>query len=91
MITKYNITTFGILVKPSSVSSRKKIPMKNITPHKTDLTFQEAVETWLYSWAGEYQHQIAARFGVNQGRVSEVLNEHKHTGSREMALRGRAA
>lgn len=27
---------------------------------------------------GLYQHQAAALVGVNQGRVSEVMNEHRH-------------
>jgi len=53
--------------------------------HKTTLTFDEAVQVWLMSWAGHYQHDIAAHFGVNSGRVSEVLKEKKHVGSREAA------
>lgn len=27
-----------------------------------------------------YQHQVAALLGINQGRVSEVLNGHLHPG-----------
>jgi DNA-binding transcriptional regulator LsrR (DeoR family) len=53
--------------------------------HKTALSFEEAVEVWLRYWAGQYQHDIAAHFGVNSGRVSEVLKEKKHVGSREAA------
>lgn len=51
------------------------------------LTFEDAVQIWLRSWRGEYQHFIAAVFGVNQGRISEVLNEHRHPGSKAKALR----
>jgi predicted XRE-type DNA-binding protein len=53
--------------------------------HKTALTFEEAIQVWLMHWAGFYQHDIAAYFGVNSGRVSEVLKEKKHIGSRQAA------
>ncbi|RWC25957.1 MAG: hypothetical protein EOS70_32640 [Mesorhizobium sp.] len=52
--------------------------------HKS-LTFNEAVEVWKLRAAGWFQHQIAARFGVNPGRVNEVLKERKHVGSRDSA------
>jgi hypothetical protein len=29
---------------------------------------------------GHLQHNIAARFGINQGRVSEVVNGKSHPG-----------
>ncbi|WP_237352487.1 hypothetical protein [Rhizobium leguminosarum] len=28
------------------------------------LTLDDAVQVWLHSWNGEYQHEIAFRFGV---------------------------
>ena len=55
------------------------------------LTFEDAVEIWLRSWNGEFQNRIAASFDVNPARVSEVLKERKHVGSREVALKRRAA
>ncbi|WFU02089.1 hypothetical protein QA648_18655 [Rhizobium sp. CB3171] len=55
------------------------------------LTFDDAVEIWLQSWSGEFQNRIAASFDVNPGRVNEVLKERKHVGSREVALKKRAA
>lgn len=55
------------------------------------LTFDDAVEIWLRSRNGEFQNRIAASFDVNPGRVSEVLKERKHIGSREVALKKRAA
>ena len=42
------------------------------------LTSEDAVQVWLLHWAGKFQHHIAAKFGVNPGRVSEVLKEKKH-------------
>lgn len=41
------------------------------------LTFDDAVSIWLRHWDGEYQHHIAASFGVNPGRINEVLKGHK--------------
>jgi predicted XRE-type DNA-binding protein len=55
------------------------------------LTFEDAVNIWLRYWAGEFQHQIAAKFGVNQGRVNEVLKGHRHAGSREAAISRKTA
>lgn len=55
------------------------------------LTFDDAVEIWLRHWNGEFQNRIAASFDVNPGRVNEVLKESRFTGSRETALKKRAA
>jgi hypothetical protein len=57
------------------------------------LTFDEAVRVWLMHWDGIIQSRIAAHFDTNQGRISEVLSEGRHPGSRNEALklRGRAA
>lgn len=53
--------------------------------HSYQLTKQDAVQVWIRHWNGEYQHAIAASFGVNQGRVNEVLKGHRHSGSEEIA------
>ena len=50
------------------------------------LTFDDAVHIWIRTWSGEFQHRIAASFDVNPGRVSEVLKERTHIGSRLAAL-----
>lgn len=55
------------------------------------LTFDDAVQIWLYHWTGEFQNRIAARLDVNPGRVNEVLKERKFIGSREAALQKRSA
>lgn len=52
---------------------------------KRSLSFQDAIDVWLRHWSGEYQHHIAASFGVNPGRVSEVLKARKHTGAEDVA------
>jgi hypothetical protein len=48
------------------------------SPH---LTFENAKEVWRRYRAGEYQHQIAAFFKVNQGRISEIITGKSHPGS----------
>jgi predicted XRE-type DNA-binding protein len=49
------------------------------------LSFDDAVQVWLRRWNGEYQHEIAASYGVNQGRVNEVLKGKRHFGSEQIA------
>lgn len=49
------------------------------------LSFDDAVSVWLMRWAGTYQHDIAAHFGINQGRVSEILTGKRFTGSEAKA------
>lgn len=60
-------------------------------PPRYHLTFEDAVDVWLRHWAGEYQHTTAAHYGVNQGRISDVLNGRLHLGSRSEAEKRRKA
>lgn len=53
------------------------------------LTQDDAVEVWIRHWHGEFQHSIAASYGVNQGRVNEVLKGHRHPGSEHLARQKR--
>ena len=46
---------------------------------------------WLRHWAGQYQHDIAAAYGVNSARVNDVLKERAHVGSKRAAARKRSA
>ena len=61
----------------------------NAPSHK--LTFDDAVAVWLCHWNGKFQNRIAASFDVNPGRVNEVLKERVHVGSKEAALKLKAA
>ncbi|MEZ5895029.1 MAG: hypothetical protein R3C51_01395 [Parvularculaceae bacterium] len=60
------------------------------TPSKT-LTFEDATVVWLKRWNGLYQHEIASELECNQGRISEILSEKAHQGSRVEAMRRRGA
>ena len=65
----------------------KGIVQDNHPPRKTKFTFEEAVDVWLRRWAGQFHHEIAAAYVINWGRVSDVLNEVTHVGSRNEAAR----
>jgi len=49
------------------------------------LTEADAVKVWLRYWDGDYQHHIAASFGVNPGRVNEVIKRRRLVGSEAIA------
>lgn len=55
------------------------------------LTLDDAVDIWLRHWEGEYQHHIAASFGVNPGRINEVLKGHRFPQSQAIASGKRRA
>lgn len=50
------------------------------------LTFEDAVEIHRLLRQGEFQHRIAARFGVNAGRIAEVKKGEKFPESLDVAL-----
>lgn len=45
------------------------------------LTLEDARKVWQLRRKGFVQHAIAARFGVNQGRISEILTGKNFPGS----------
>lgn len=55
------------------------------------LTFEDAVVVWQRHFDGVYQHHTAAFFGVNPGRVNDVLKGRKHEGSEQVARQRRSA
>ena len=59
--------------------------------NKTKFTDDEAVDVWLRSWSGQYQHQIAAAYEINVRAVNHVLNEKTHLGSKQVAASKRSA
>jgi len=58
---------------------------------KTHFTFDEAVDVWLRHWSGLYQHEIAAAYRINAGRVNDVLKGRAHIGSKQVAAAKRSA
>jgi hypothetical protein len=55
------------------------------------LTFDDAVDIWLRRWDGQFQHKIAADYGVNSARINDVLKERTHIGSKQVAASKRSA
>jgi len=62
--------------------------MGNMPHQSPKLTFEDATEIWKLRAEGLFQHQIAAQFDVNPGRINEILKERKHPGSRHAAGMG---
>ena len=58
---------------------------------RTNFTLDEAVDVWLRYWSGQLQHEIAADYRINAGRVSEILTEKAHIGSKQVAASKRSA
>jgi hypothetical protein len=50
------------------------------------LTLDHAVEIHRRLWLGEAQHQIAAAFQMNQGRISEVATGRRFPEAKAIAM-----
>jgi predicted XRE-type DNA-binding protein len=61
--------------------------MTDPTKPSRRLTLQDAIEVWLRRMRGHLQHHIAAHFGVNQGRISEILTGKHFPEAHEAAMR----
>ncbi len=59
--------------------------LNQIHARRASLTFDEAVAVWLMKWNGDHNHVIAAKLGINQGRVAEVVTGKAHLGAQEKA------
>jgi hypothetical protein len=58
---------------------------------KTKFDDDEAQDVWLRHWSGQTGDDIAHDYRINAGRVSDVLNEKTHIGSRQRAAAKRSA
>ncbi len=58
---------------------------------KTKFEPDEAVDVWLRHWSGQTGDDIAHDYRINAGRVSDVLNEKTHIGSKRLAASKRSA
>ena len=53
--------------------------------HKPSLSTDDAVVVWTLRWEGWKHSEIANHLKTNGGRVSEILTEQTHVGTREKA------
>ena len=51
------------------------------------LRLSDAIDIWRIRLQGEVQHRIAAKFDVNQGRISEILSGKRFPAAKELAGR----
>ena len=47
----------------------------------------QAIEIWIRILDGEFQHDIAADMGLNQGRISEVKSRSRHPEAYDIAIK----
>ena len=59
---------------------------KRSSPTSPSLTLADAIEIWKRRRLGEAIHSIAAGFGVNPARVSEVLSGKRFPGAKRLSL-----
>jgi hypothetical protein len=65
--------------------------MKRSQPVSRRLSSEDAVEIWRRRLQGEAQHVLAADFGVNPGRIAEVLTGKRFPEARGIAEKKRAS
>ena len=58
-----------------------------LPPQMRVLNQTEAALVWLLSWSGDAEHTIAAKMGTMTGRVTDILAEKTHVGSRDAATK----
>jgi len=62
-------------------------PPGTVAPEFRVLNAADAKLVWLLKWAGDADHVIANKLGTMPSRVSAILNEHTHVGSRDQATK----
>lgn len=69
------------------MSPTKTLPKLNtIAITRASLTYADAILVWKLRLKGEAFSLIAAKFGTNQGRISDIITEKVHQGSKAAAL-----
>jgi hypothetical protein len=60
--------------------------VQRITP-QGQIHIRRSCDVWLRRWSRQFQHEIAAAYVINWGRVNDALNEVTHVGSKEKAAK----
>lgn len=58
-----------------------------IAPQYRVLNAADAALVWVLKWSGDADHVIANKLGTLPSRVSAVLSENTHVGSRDKATK----
>lgn len=80
------MSQLSVNVKSYPVTALKGDKMTEVRKPSYRLTFYDAVEIWIRVWNGEFQNRIAADYDVNPGRISDVVKQRVHYGSRAVAM-----
>ncbi|MBC7144412.1 MAG: hypothetical protein H5U24_03295 [Thioclava marina] len=67
-------------------STKTQLKLNTIRITRASLTFAEAVLVWKLRLKGEAFSLIAAKFGTNQGRISDVLTGKVHPDAKLTAI-----
>jgi hypothetical protein len=62
------------------------LKLQRAEPSSLPLTLPDAIEIWKRRRLGEAIHVIAAAYGVNPGRISEVLNGQRFPEAEKLSL-----
>jgi hypothetical protein len=79
-ISGLNLAFGQPLVNPVSLHFGERPLQMKRTPSPPISPEMAAHIKFLVSVQKLYQHQVAALVGVNQGRISEIVNGHRHPG-----------
>ena len=58
-----------------------------IAPEYRVLNAADAKLVWILKWSGDADHVIAHKLGTMPSRISDILAENTHVGSRDQATR----
>jgi len=58
-----------------------------IAPQYRVLNAADAALVWVLKWSGDADHVIANKLGTMPSRVSDILTENTHVGSKEQATK----
>ncbi|MEL6564803.1 MAG: hypothetical protein AAFQ59_10205 [Pseudomonadota bacterium] len=62
-------------------------PPGSIAPEYRVLSAADAKLVWILKWSGDADHVIANKLGTMPSRVSDILAENTHVGSRDQATK----
>ncbi len=67
------------------IEGTQQTPPGAIAPEFRVLSAADAKLVWILKWSGNADHVIAHKLGTMPSRVSDILAENTHVGSREQA------
>ena len=69
------------------IEGTQHTPPGGIAPEYRVLSVADAKLVWILKWSGNADHIIAHTLGTMPSRVSDILAENTHVGSRDQATK----